>query len=141
MPGIFSSLRASLRTILLGVQGLPAARAWEGRKFTPTVGVPWVRETLVPNGSVLAAYGAGGLIREDITYLIDVFQPATDADRIFDLDDLGDAICRAFKPGTPLTTPDCRGQVISASRARIQHEPDWRMLPITVAGFVYRENA
>lgn len=129
---------AALRTHLLAVSGLPAARQLENRTFKPVTGTPWVRESLRPISAELASFGNGGLVQERGQYLVDVFYPANTGTR--DAFGMADAIVAAFRPGIALTYGGATVRVQRAERAAGQSEPDWFMVPVAVTYFLHRPN-
>lgn len=135
-----SQLRVDLRAILMRYEQdfVPPLIAWQGRKFLPPTGEPWMRESLRPTGSALRTVGAkDGLISEMWLYLVDLFWPRNN--ELAGIENATDVLCSRFRPGTAINT--ARGGYIQAcQRAAIVEEPAWMMSSITVQGWVYRPN-
>lgn len=50
-----TAIRSALRVKLLSIEGLPTDNDWQGRTFEPVEGVPYMRETLIPNNEIISA--------------------------------------------------------------------------------------
>lgn len=137
-------IRAALRQRLLTVPGLPAGREWENEKYDPVVGTPWLRETLMPSGTVPASFGGqgigDGLLRDDGLWQITLFYPAGQGTKTADM--MAKAVASAFRPGQSGVI-SYAGRIVMCRRAEVGkaiQEPDWYGLPITVSYYLTRPN-
>lgn len=120
-----SDIRKGLRSILVGVLSGPVPSiAFENRGHTPAEGVPWARETLLPNNVRRTAFDLNQL--EGI-YQVDIFWPSNDGTEI--PEDLADDLRDAFLPGTSLTA---HANVYRSERTLSRQEPSWYILSVRV---------
>jgi hypothetical protein len=133
-----SSVRSYLRQTLVTVTNLPAV-AYEGRAFTPTIGVPWVREQLLPMQAPVETLGAQGLVREDFSYRLTVYSP-TPGGKLSDHEDMVDAIRAKFFPGQVIRDLGSTifGIVTEARRSQSIIEPDWIGTAISIYAYFHR---
>lgn len=127
---IHADMRAAFRAALRAVGDMPAQIAWEGRPFAPTVGQPFIRETLRPLTSTPRALGKGGTIAHLMTGNLVLFFPAGKGTGA--IDEAAGLILQAFAPGTSLAYGDAAGTVAQAERYALNHEADWVSCPITI---------
>lgn len=66
------TLHLALRAQLLTVSELPAARAWENKKYEPTH-VEYIADEFVPATNTLRGSAVGGLIERTGLYIVKVF--------------------------------------------------------------------
>lgn len=136
--------RAALRQRLLTVPGLPAGRQWENEGYDPVPGTPWLREQLMPAGSVPASFGGkgigDGLIRDDGLWQITLFYPAGQGTKEAEL--MAKAVCSAFRPGlSGVISYDGQNVICSrAEKAKAIQEPDWYGIPVTIRYYLTRPN-
>ena len=138
---ITSAIRADLRRILLSATGLPTGLQykWQGRKFTPTIGTPYLSERLDPVGSDFATLGETGSQQETAIYALDLYMPESAS--ITEGEDAADAIRQLFWPGrqvgsaapVPMWGNVQRGEV----RAALESD-GWTMHPVRIFFFVRR---
>lgn len=131
-------MRSYLRATLVTVTSLPAV-AYEGRSFTPTIGVPWVREQLLPMRSPVETLGSQGLVREDFNYRITAYSPMPGG-RLTDHEDLVDRIRAKFFPGQVIRDSNSTifGTVTEARRSQSLIEPDWMGTAISIYAYFHR---
>ena len=137
-----SSVRSYLRQTLLTVApvgGLPAI-AYEGRKYTPIVGTPWIREQLLPISAEVATLGPTGYVREEFVYRLTVYSPLTGSSKLSDHENLVDLIRAKFFPGQEVRDSLSRyfGIVTEAARGYSLTEPDWIGTPVSIRGYYHR---
>jgi hypothetical protein len=132
---IVSPVRADLRQILLTQPGIPGDIAWEGRKFTPTAGIRWLGEFLVPLRSEPASLGKEGYTREVMAYSITVNEPPNSVG-LSQQEDLLDALRYAYPVGRHIGGVNVFGRVMSTSRTRIVTGADWRSGTVTAIFWV-----
>lgn len=140
MGEYYSGLQAFLRQQLATVTGLPAV-AYEGRRFTPTIGVPWVAEYVVPEDAPLVSYGArSGFVREDFFYYIEVYSPSGEGFRLTDHNDLVDRIRDVFSHGSNVRNLGSTffGAIEKVARRPNIYEEDWVRTTVEVRGYFHR---
>lgn len=137
MP-VFAPLRSDLRRILLSTPGLPVM-AWEGRRFTPTIGVAWCGEKLIPVLTSTATLGTTGFQNETYIYALQIHQPAG-AGGISELEDLADRLMYKYHVGLQVGGVNANGRVLKASRSQMIDGPDWMDLTVNITAFMYRPN-
>lgn len=140
---ITHGIRLALRGLLVEADAPPvpaqAQWAWEGRRFDPAPGTPWLRERYVPSGARLIAVGAGGIVRDEWLYMIDLYFPPETP--VTTLDEAGDLVMGVFRFGRWVRGPGFAGTVDVCDRASTQVRPDWLMVPISVRGHCDRDNS
>lgn len=138
---VLEHARAALRTRLLTTPGLPAAaqRAWENYDFTPTVGVPWVRDALSGGAAELRSVGPRGRVRHEGLYFLDFFHPGDKGMKPSDalVDEL---VTTTFYPGLQVGYAGLFVTVRRVTRQLPLHEPGWVQVPITVAWYAHSVN-
>lgn len=138
-----SSVLSYLRETLLTVGSLPVV-AYEGREFTPTVGVRWLREQYLPVDAPVVSLGPSGFVREDFIYRLTLYSPlkaSPSADgRLTTHNDLVDTIRAKFYPGSLIRDTDSTifGSVYRCVRNANQTEPDWISAAISVYAYYHR---
>lgn len=118
------AIQAALRAVLVGVSGLPAARAWENRDFTPIPGTEYVAEDMIP---VSERPIASGTIEQVGIYQVTVCWPAGSGTKA--PLDLSDDIVAAFPPAASI------GAVCRVDRSwRGNGRPDgqWYRVPVSI---------
>jgi hypothetical protein len=79
----FADVRTALRTQLLTVVGLPAARKWDGESLDPPSSAPYIRETLLRKAPAIArSLGDKPGMELKVIYQVDYFMPATDVNGV-----------------------------------------------------------
>lgn len=130
----YRAVRQGLRAILLAVPGLPTARAWENRAFTPpNPPERWVRETLLFSSERLMATNtleASGVMQYSL------FEPAGVGTE--SVEDFGRTVRAAFKPTT--TVPAVGLIVDRAECITGMQEPQWYHVPIRITWRAYAAN-
>jgi hypothetical protein len=138
---IWRPVRGELRRILLTVPGVPDI-AYEGRDFTPTSNVAWLRERIDKGAAVTATLGTYGQVEERAIYALDLNWPRVGS--FAEGEDIADAIRIAFWPGREITgagTDYASGGVL-ASHARTAIVFDgWVQFPVRVEFFFRRKTA
>lgn len=72
---VYADIRSALRSALLTVPNLPEVK-WEGREYTPTVGTPYLRESLnFGRADLRSLPAAGGKMRLNGLWFLDLFFP------------------------------------------------------------------
>lgn len=123
------AIRAALRTQLLTVGTLPAARAWENKGFKPTHGTAYVEEALIPASRRPASTG---MIEQRGIFQVTLVVPANDGTMAHE--DIIDAILAAFAP-----TTDCSG-VCTIERSEPnppRQDGVWFRMPVSVRWRAY----
>jgi hypothetical protein len=128
---ISASIRAALEVALAAVPGIPAARAYQGVLFTPVLGTPWVRASIVWTTQRQAALGTDLYLHEGL-FLVNVFSPQGKGAKAVEA--IADAICADFVPTAPLGNGV---RVRYAQKAALIEEPDWLSIPITIGFYTY----
>lgn len=133
-----SSVRSYLRETLVTVTGLPTV-AYEGRSFTPTIGVPWAREQLLPMHAEVETLGSQGLVREDFNYRITLYTPMPTA-RLMDHENLVDRVRAKFFPGQVIRNLGSTlfGTVTEVRRSQSIIEPDWIGTAVSIYAYFHR---
>lgn len=141
-PTFHSDCHSALAKALITVVGLPrhpkdASKfnlAKDNRDFTPTVGVPWVREACVFGGEQLKSLpSTGGLLRTNGTYFLDVFFPEGTGRGPSQL--LIGAIRAVFRTNAQLRYGLQSLTVVKMSTARGLNKDGWYQTPITIAWY------
>lgn len=93
----------ALRTQLVAISGLPSARAWENKDFTPTAGTPYIADQYVPaTHRLLTTMAQGGSAVETGLYVIQWF--GLKGSGISAIRTGAAAILAAFAPGSSFAT-------------------------------------
>lgn len=138
---VFNDARTALRTQLLTVVGLPAARKWDGEALDPPSYAPYLRETLLrkapPKRTSLGEQAHFELM---VLYQIDLFEPVTNANgttnTINGHELRAGAIAAAFKTTVDLASGSVRVHVRSAGLAKVQEATPHNSIPITIDAIV-----
>lgn len=99
MPFNINTIRTLLDAHLLSVAGDVPVQT-ENTRITPGVD-PWMRSTVLPANSQVAAFGGGVVLKAQGIYQVDLMYPAgvgLDA-----VSAMAEAVCGAFFAGTQLT--------------------------------------
>jgi hypothetical protein len=130
-------MRAAARALLQTVQGLPAV-AWEGKRYTAKVGVPFIRESMRPSLSIPRALGRGGTISHTMTLYLVLFYPIGEG--TLAAEDMAGKIVAKFPPGLSLVYSGSSGVITQSQRRAIITEPDWLSLPVEISITAYTVN-
>lgn len=111
----------------------PPDVAWENRTYSPMIGTPWMRPTLIPGDVRPSSIGAAGRDEADILYQIDVFTEygVGKAEGI----DLADKVATHFKRGTVLTYGGTTITVKAASRQAARQDNGWWAQSVLVSAY------
>lgn len=143
MSADYAAIKLALRNHALTVSGIPAARAWENKGYTPVVGTPYLEEDFVPATVTLRGLVKGGAIETTGLYVLKWYGLANVGTS--DIDAGTQAILDAFPPGSTLalTSGDVvriRGDVAPSRGQVIPVTPGWACIPVTVAWRLYTQN-
>jgi hypothetical protein len=134
--GVTTNQRTALRARLDAIAGAPPSnqRALEKQMpaFRPTIGTPWLRETLAPYASSLESIPPqGGLVENESLYLLDYMVPiGTDVDTA---DAVADGIVAGYPPGFDLIANGQTVRILSSKREKsVDDLPNWFFIPITI---------
>ena len=121
-------LLSVLRTRLLTVASLPAARAWQNQRFEPTPGSAFVEDGLVTIDTERRETGPSAWGRTTALYRVAIRVPTgTDA---FAALSLGVAITDAFTNGATLTVLGNLLVVITTRTGPLLNEGEWYLVPV-----------
>lgn len=125
---IHPDARSACRTQLNGASGLPAAHAYEGFSYEPTVGTPFVEDKLVANGSPARANGA---IEHRMSYIVTLKYPSNKGTA--GIEAMAGVILDRFKVGSKFTYGASTVTSMGAERrGGIVQEPEWLILTVMV---------
>lgn len=129
------NVRAALRAALITASGIPpvAQRAWENRTFTPTPGVPWIRDKLVFTPTEPAALGPLALTRTKFTYMVDSFLDL-DQGTVGGDSRLG-ALLAVLGAGRDLSYSGQTVHIEKSGGKDGSEDEGWWFVPFTVAGY------
>lgn len=131
---VHSDLRAALREGLLEIANIPEQH-WEGRRYQPTKGRPYVSEQFRPISSVPRATGIGGTIAHTCTANFTLHYPADDG--TLGIDEMAAKIMDKFSPGSSLAYGTTTAVVMQAERAPLLQEPDWINCTVIITVVAY----
>lgn len=120
----WGDIRPALRSRLLTVSSLPADHAWENDGFTPTSGVPYVSETLVPVSQRPVSAGLTELVA---TWQLTLAVPSGDG--VAGAEDIIDDILAAFPPEADVGG-SCR--VVRSERSPAALDGIWYRMPVSI---------
>lgn len=135
---VHADIRAAFRAALLTIPDLPTEVAWEGRRYTPPAGAPYMRETVTPASSDPRALGRGGTVQHRILCRVQLFYPAGSG--TVDIERAAGALLLAMRPGTSLVHEQTSGMVFKAERSQIMPGDDFVNLTVTVTVTAYTAN-
>lgn len=115
MADLFGELVIGCRRHLLTVPGLPAGRKWWDQPFTPTAGVPWLRETWRPVLSQKVGPGRQADEEHRLLYEVGVFFPPFSSGPA-QASALADTIRKKFSVGTTVAFNSSIGSVFRSER-------------------------
>jgi hypothetical protein len=121
-----TALRTSIRTRLLTVtnENMPGESdiAWENREYSPKIGVPWIRETMLPGTE---RQSASDTIESVGIMQYDFFWPANRGTT--EIENLVVDIKTAFKP---LTVLDSHSSIYRTERLPAIVDENWYQIPV-----------
>lgn len=110
------------------------AIAWPNVKFTPTVGTPYLRATILRGETVQSSLGSAGLNRHVGLYQIDVFYPVEKGE-VLPLQ-IASQIVERFKRGTSMTRSGVTVRVEAPpSILPMMIDNGWAIVPVRVRWF------
>lgn len=128
-------MRSALRAALLAVPDLPSV-AWEGAKYTPMAGQPYLREALRVTSYRRRALGRGGTLQHDFRAVLTLVYPSNQGTK--DIEAMEGVLVQAFAPGTSLVYGGQSGLVTSAEPyGGLQTNNDWIQSTINVSFTAY----
>lgn len=132
MTSLTQDIRGALQQQVENVTGFPPAaqRAYEGKTFTPTVGIAWARLTLMTNSRRPFSLSGVSKITGGI-FLIDLFYPPGSGTATIDA--MADAVVDAYAPEAPLIQGSTRVLINYAQRAEVMRAAEDLQVPITVS--------
>ena len=129
---LISDIRGALQLQARTTAGFPPDNQidYEGKPFSPTLGTPWARMTLLNNSRQPFSLDGlsqitGGLFQVDLFYPIDKGTA--------DIDVVADAVVDAFPLNRNLFKGTTRVSIYYAQRAPLLQQPDSIHAPITVS--------
>jgi len=131
VTSLYQDIRGALQTHAGMVSGLPAdgQRAYEGRLFTSTVGIPWARMTLLPYSG--RPFSVSAETKDHIgDFQVDYFHPAGSGTG--EAESLVDAIKEAFSPGVRLVQNGVTVLIQYSERRQAIQTADWLQIPVSV---------
>lgn len=123
------NIRGCLQLQAALASGFPAAIAYEGEIFAPTIGVPWARMTLLPQSGRPFDVRAADTAHLGL-FQVDVMVPDGLGTGAAEL--AADAVRAVFRGGTVLAIGGDRVLIDYAERAQAIQQPDWICCPVTV---------
>jgi hypothetical protein len=132
---LWQNIRGALTTRANATSGIPAATAYEGLKYTPTVGTSYKAYALMPTQERPSTLGQYGDTLRHGLFQISLFYPAGSGTGAAEA--MADAVKSQFVPGTDLTQNSVTVRISYAERGPIQQDPDWIMVPVTVGFFLH----
>lgn len=125
----FKDIGAALSARLSTLPDLPDV-SWQNRAFTPTTGVLFLRETLLPGEVVQSELGESG---RDVTtgvYQVDVFAPIGNGKGA--AIDQVDAIADHFARNTVLTYNSINVRLLGTSLGASAFDGAWWIVPVNI---------
>jgi hypothetical protein len=115
--------------------------AWENTTFKPTVGVPWLKPTLMIGSARPATLGRNRYVLHQGIFQIDVVFPAASeaVQGAGNLNRRADELTAWFPPGLNLFSGAVRVTVEYAETARATEQPDWFSVPLSVGWFAHTQ--
>lgn len=131
-----AAIRSAFVARLTAFPGLPSV-AWENMRFTPVLGSPYVRPTLMPGEPTQAEIGENGCNRHVGVYQISLFFPAGKG--LAAVEALRDGLVDHFKRGSVLTG-SIGVEITKAYGGPMLEEPNWIHCPVTIQYRVLASN-
>lgn len=133
---LYQNIRGALQTHLANVSGVPTI-AYEGVKFTPTVGTPYLGTSLVPTSARPGPIGVNSILRHQGLFLVDAVYPNGSGTATAEA--MADTIKAAFTTQTTLSLNGVDVRISYSERGQIQQEADWLRVPIAIGWYVYSQ--
>lgn len=137
---LHADLRAGLRKALQGTPGLPASVSWQGLKFTPVVGEPFLREVVRPISSRPRAIGRGGTIEHKVLAVYTLVYPAGAADVVLSIERAAGSLLASFPPGFSVYYGDNSAFVLIAESKPLMQDNDWLQCPVEITLMAHTAN-
>jgi len=96
-------IRAALESHLVAMADLPEARKFEGQPFAAPGNQPWLKVGLAPGAATVVAFGAGGIVRRQGAFAIELNEPVDGGRGLAHIERLADALAAHFRPGAALS--------------------------------------
>lgn len=126
---IFQDIRGALQTRVLTVPVFPSKISYEGRLYSPVIGVPYASLVLKPtSGKPFSVDGDTTALRGLL--LVDLYYPASGGSANVEI--AGDSVISKFKSGTKLRCGSGLVLIDYAERADILAQDAWLHLPVTI---------
>ena len=135
---VHTNIRAAARQLVLDTAGLPAAKFWEGERFSTTLGVPYLQEQVSAISDVVRAVGPGGNIAHTIAVRLTLGFPAGKG--TLAVESAADLLMAAFRPGGSLAYGADSGVIQQCERSSLRQEPDWISCTVTATVVAYTSN-
>lgn len=111
---------------------LPERRRFEGQPFVRPRNKPWLRASLRPAAAPVVAFGAGGLVRQEGTFVVELFEPVDAGRGLARLERLAAALRARFAPGRRLARDGHTVRTGEVRRGTVQETPEHLSLAVTV---------
>jgi hypothetical protein len=115
--------------------GLPQGRAWEGFKYAPTVGQPFIEESFRPIDSRKIAVGPTGYIMHEFYAALSLSYPQGHG--TLAVEKMAGAIRAALRPSQTLVYGADAGMIDRAARSPLVIDADWLRCPIQIYGHAH----
>lgn len=126
---VHSDARAALRTHLGTLAGIPTERAWEGFKYSPVPGKPFIEDMLSVDDDAPVAIGA---IAHQMSYILTLRFPGGVGTG--DIEEVGGKLLDHFKVGTSLEFGTSKLLCTKAARrGSIVQDGAWARMTVTVS--------
>lgn len=125
----FKDISAALSGRLSTLPELPSV-SWQNRDFTPTTGVLFLRETLLPGGTFQSELGLAGRDVTSGVYQVDVFSPIGGGKGA--AIDKADAIADHFARSTVLTYNSINVRLLGNSLGVAAFDGAWWIVPVNI---------
>lgn len=134
MTSLLQDIRGALQLQVNSVAGFPAEaqRAYEGKTFTPTLGTPWARMTLMTNSRRPFSLDGSDKISGGL-FQIDLFTPAKGGPGTAVIEVMADAVADAYPLGQNMVKGAARVSINYAQPGPILPEADWLHAVVTVS--------
>lgn len=129
---LYQDIRGALQLQAASAAGFPAADQidYENKGFTPTLGVPWARMTLLTNSG--RPFSLDGISKIDGgLFQVDLFYPINKGTQ--DVDVVADAVVATFPLDTNLIRGAARLWINYAQRNPNLQQPDAIHAPVTIS--------
>lgn len=134
---LYRDIRAALANHLNTMTGVIAV-AWENVAYTPTVGTPYLRPTVLMGQPRQAAIGDTGPNEQVGVYQIDLFYPPGKGTG--DINAMAGKIEQRFKRGTKIAYNGVTLTIRSVYLSAMQQGADWVQLPVNITFYTFTDN-